>query len=126
MSLSKRDGAVVIDSPSAGFVMSVTSDVVLTDGVGSISIVSATGVWSGSTKVTTGSSPAVGDGTTVTFSLSTASESLFAISSLEKPRRATSSFRESARNKLVSAFRSEVLLAHVPSLASPALSFANW
>ena len=133
----KRDSVVVVDSLSAGFVMSVTSDVALalcSDGVGSILIVLALGVWSGSTKVTTGSLiplatgsfSVVRDSTTVTFSLSIALETLFVMSSLEKPRRVTSSSWESARNKLVNAFQFEVLLALVPSLASSALSFVNW
>ena len=88
---SKRYGAVV-NSPSAGFVTAVTSDVALalcSDGVSSISIVLALGVWSDSTKVTTGtltplatgSSSVVEDGTTVSFSLSIASETLFAMPS---------------------------------------------
>ena len=125
----KRDSVVVVDSLSAGFVMSVTSDVALalcSDGVGSILIVLALGVWSGSTKVTTGSLiplatgsfSVVRDSTTVTFSLSIALETLFVMSSLEKPRRVTSSSWESAQNKLVSAFQFEVLFALVPSLAS--------
>ena len=104
------------------------------DRMDSISIVSASGIWSGSTKVTTGSitplatgsSSVVGNGMTVTFSLSIALETLFAVSSLEEPGRVTGSFRGSARNKLVSASQFEVLLALVPSLASSALSFANW
>ena len=66
----------------------VTSDVVLTDRVGSILIVLATGIWSSSTKVTAGHSIfIIRDGMTVDFSLSTASETLFVMSSLEKPRR---------------------------------------
>ena len=83
--LSKSDGAIVVNSPCTGFVTIVTTDVALelhSDGRGSISIVSALGVWSSTEKVTTGSltplatgsSSVVGDGATVTFSSTIASE----------------------------------------------------
>ena len=57
VSLSKSDDVVVVNSPSPGFVTTVASDVALalrSDGLGSISIFSTLGVWSSSTKVTTG------------------------------------------------------------------------
>ena len=47
MTLSKSDGAVVVNSPSASFVTTVTSDVALalySDGLGTISTFSALGV----------------------------------------------------------------------------------
>ena len=55
MSLCKNDGAIVLNSQSSGFITTVVSDVALalcSDGAGSISIVSASGIWSDSTKVT--------------------------------------------------------------------------
>ena len=85
MTLSKSDGAVVVNSPSASFVTTVTSDVALvlrSDGLGSISMFSTLGVWSSSTKVATGSltplatgsSSVVGDRATVTFGSTFSSE----------------------------------------------------
>ena len=77
--LLKGDGAVVVDSQSAGFVITVTTDIVLalrSDSLGLTSIFSALGVWSSSTKMSTGSpttlvtvpTSVVGVHATVTFS----------------------------------------------------------
>ena len=127
MLLSKVDGMVVVDSPSAGFVSNVWCCTWLFwPQVFGLAQQRAT--TSPLTPLAMGSSSVVGDRPRQhdsSFRPLSHFRTLFAMSFLEKPRRITSLFRESAWNKLVSAFWFEVLLALVSSLASSALSFVN-
>ena len=134
----KRLGAVVVDSASGSgvtFDASEAAPALTSEGVASSkSSALAVGLLSGSANETTGScglkvgkSSSDGDFTTVRGVLSSAADLSFAIASatrsaisaLEKPRRVTSSSRESARNRLSKAFHPATLSAAMFSASAP-------